>query len=45
MHFCVGVTSPYILNYYFMSLICEFNVYEDIFRLTHNIIIKNNHSS
>ena len=41
MHFGVGVTSPYILNYYFMSLIINLMFTEDIFRLTHDITIKN----
>ena len=41
MHFGVGVASPYIFNYYFMSLIFNLMFTEDIFRLTHDIIIKN----
>ena len=41
MHFGVGVTSPYIFNYYFMSLILSLMFTEDIFRLTHDIMIKN----
>ena len=41
MHFGVGVTSPYIFNYYFMSFIFNLMFTEDIFRLTHDITIKN----
>ena len=41
MLFGLGVTSPYIFNYYLMSLIFNLMFTEDIYRLTHDIIIKN----